>query len=81
MEGNMLTIYNADARSLSVSVINSLGKVLKKNNIENVQGIVSLDLGKLARGAKFIRVTADNRNSTFMVTDKGVTALKKEGEL
>ena len=81
MEGNMLTIYNADARSLSVSVINSLGKVLKKNNIENVQGIVSLDLGKLARGAKFIRVSADNRNSTFMVTDKGVTALKKEGEL
>ena len=63
MEGNMLTIYNADARSLSVSVINSLGKVLKKNNIENVQGIVSLDLGKLAKGAKFIRVSADNRNS------------------
>ena len=81
MEGNMLTIYNADARSLSVSVINSLGKVLKKNNIENVQGIVSLDLGKLAKGAKFIRVSADNRNSTFMLTDKGVTALKKEGEL
>ncbi|MDD5943740.1 PHB depolymerase family esterase [Fibrobacter sp.] len=81
MEGNMLTIYNADARSLSVSVINSLGKVLKKNNIENVQGIVSLDLGKLAQGAKFIRVSADNRNSTFMVTDKGVTALKKESDL
>ncbi len=81
MEGNTLTIYNADARSLSVSVINSLGKVLKKNNIENVQGIVSLDLGKFAKGAKFIRVSADNRNSTFMVTDKGVTALKKESEL
>ena len=82
MEGNTLTIYNADARSLSVSVINSLGKVLKKNSIENVQGIVSLDLGKLAKGAKFIRVSADNRNSTFMVTDKGaVKALKKEGDL
>ena len=82
MEGNMLTIYNADARSLSVSVINSLGKVLKKSNIENVQGIVSLDLGKLAKGAKFIRVSADNRNSTFMLTDKGaVKALKKEGDL
>ena len=82
MEGNMLTIYNADARSLSVSVINSLGKVLKKNSIENVQGIVSLDLGKLAKGAKFIRVNADNRNSTFMVTDKGaVKTLKKEGDL
>ena len=82
MEGNMLTIYNADARSLSVSVINSLGKVLKKNNIENVQGIVSLDLGKFAKGAKFIRVSADNRNSTFMVTDKGaVKTLKKDGEV
>ena len=82
MEGNTLTIYNADARSLSVSVINSLGKVLKKNNIENVQGIVSLALGKLAQGAKFIRVSADNRNSTFMVTDKGIVkALKKEGEV
>ena len=55
MEGNMLTIYNADARSLSVSVINSLGKVLN---------------------------SADNRNSTFMLTDKGaVKALKKEGDL
>ena len=82
MEGNMLTIYNADARTLSVSVINSLGKVLMKNSIENVQGIVSLDLGKLAKGAKFIRVSTDNRNSTFMVTDKGsVKALKKEGDL
>ena len=82
MEGNTLTIYNADARSLSVSVINSLGKVLKKNNIENVQGIVSLDLGKFAKGAKFIRVSADNRNSTFMVTDKGaVKTLKKDGEV
>ena len=81
MEGTMLTIYNADARSLSVSVINSLGKVLKKNSIENVQGIVSLNLGNLAKGAKFIRVSADNRNSTFMVTDKGIKALKKEGDL
>ena len=55
MEGNTLTIYNADARSLSVSVINSLGKVLKKNSIENVQGIVSLDLGKLAKSKVYPR--------------------------
>jgi len=82
MEGSVLTIYNADAHRLSVSVINPLGKVLKKSNIENIQGIVSLDLGKLAKGAKIIRVSADSRSSTFMVSDKGaVKALKKEGDL
>ena len=82
MEGSVLTIYNADAHRLSVSVINPLGKVLKKSNIENIQGIVSLDLGKLAKGAKIIRVNADSRSSTFMVSDKGaVKALKKEGDL
>jgi polyhydroxybutyrate depolymerase len=81
MEGNMLTIYNVDANTLKVSVIDALGKVLKKNNFSHVQGIVSLDLGKLARGTKFIRINSDYSNSTFMVTDKGVTALKKEGDL
>jgi len=82
MEGSVLTIYNADAHRLSVSVINPLGKVLKKSNIENIRGIVSLDLGKLAKGAKIIRVSADSRSSTFMVSDKGaVKALKKEGDL
>ena len=64
MEGNMLTIYNVDANTLKVSVIDALGKVLKKNNFSNVQGIVSLDLGKLARGTKFIRINSDYSNSS-----------------
>ena len=81
MEGNMLTIYNADAQILNVSIIDAMGKVLKQNNVGQVQGIVSLDLGKLARGTKFVRINADRNNSTFMVTDKGVTALKKEGDM
>ena len=81
MEGSSLTIYNVDAKTLKVSVINALGKVLKENSLQSVQGIVSFDMGKLARGTKFIRISADSQNSTFMVTDKGVTALKKEGDL
>ncbi len=81
MEGNMLTIYNADAQILNVSIIDAMGKVLRQNNVGQVQGIVSLDLGKLARGTKFVRINADRNNSTFMVTDKGVTALKKEGDM
>ena len=80
MEGNTLTIYNADARDLKVSVISALGKVLKESSVSHVQGIVSLDMGNLAKGAKFIRVSADSQNSTFMVTDKGVKSLKKEGD-
>ena len=80
MEGNMLTIYNVDANDLKVSVIDALGKVLVKNNLGHVQGIASLDLGKFAKGAKFIRINSDYSNSTFMVTDKGVTSLKKEGD-
>lgn len=80
MEGSSLTIYNVYANSLKVSVINTLGKVLKETSLEHVQGIVTLDIGKLAQGAKFIRVNSDRNNSTFLVTDKGVTALKKEGE-
>lgn len=80
MEGSSLTLYNVYANSLKVSVINTLGKVLKETSLEHVQGIVTLDMGKLAQGAKFIRVSSDRNNSTFMVTDKGVKALKKEGE-
>ena len=80
MEGSSLTIYNVYANSLKVSVINTLGKVLKETSLEHVQGIVTLDMGKLAQGAKFIRINSDRNNSTFLVTDKGVTALKKEGE-
>ena len=81
MEGNTLTLYNADANNLKVSIIDAMGKVLKQNNVGHVQGIVTLDLGKLARGAKFIRINADHNSSTFQVTDKGVRALKKEGDL
>ena len=81
MEGSSLTLYNVYANSLKVSVINTLGKVLKETSLEHVQGIVTLDMGKLAQGAKFIRVNSDRNNSTFLVTDKGVTALKKEGDL
>ena len=81
MEGNTLTIYNADANNLKLSVIDALGKVLVQNNLGHVQGIVSLDLGKLARGAKFIRINADSDRATYMVTNKGVKALKKEGDL
>ncbi len=80
MEGSSLTLYNADARSLKVSVISALGKVLKESNLGQVQGIASLDLGKLAKGAKFIRISADRVNSTYMLTDNGVKALKKEGD-
>ena len=80
MDGNMLTIYNVDARDLKVSIINALGKVLKERNLENIQGIVSLNMGDLAKGAKFIHINSDRSNSTFMVTDKGVKSLKKEGD-
>lgn len=80
MEGTTLTLYNVYANKLKVSVISALGKVLKESNLQTVQGIVTLDMGKLARGTKFIRISADSQNSTFMVNDKGVTALKKEGE-
>ena len=80
MEGTTLTLYNVYANNLKVSVISALGKVLKESNLQSVQGIVTLDMGKFARGTKFIRISADSQNSTFMVTDKGVTALKKEGD-
>jgi polyhydroxybutyrate depolymerase len=81
MDGGMLTIYNADANNLKVSVIDALGKVLAQSNPGHVQGIVTLNFGKLARGAKFIRVNADSDKATYMVTNKGVKALKKEGDL
>ena len=81
MEGGMLTIYNADANNLKVSVIDALGKVLAQSNPGHVQGIVTLNFGKLARGAKFIRINADSDRATYMVTSKGVKALKKEGDL
>lgn len=81
MDGNVLNIDNINAGTLKISVIDALGKVLKQNNLVQIYGFVSIDLGKLAKGAKFIRITADRQNSTYMLTNKGVTALKKEGDV
>ena len=80
MDGNTLSIENIRANSLKISVINALGKVIKQRDLVQIYGSVSMDLGKLAKGAKFIRVTADSQSSTYLINGTGVTSLKKEGD-
>lgn len=75
----MLTLENANASTLRVSMINALGKVIFHQTLQNAFGNVSIDMTKYtAQGAKFIRINADGLNSTYVVSGKN--ALLKEGD-
>jgi polyhydroxybutyrate depolymerase len=73
---NVITISGINAQTLTVSVMDALGKVAFSKTQHNVSGSISLDLNKTtAKGAKYLRVNADGNRDTYQI-GKTVTLMK-----
>ena len=73
---NVITISGLNAQTLTVSVMDALGKVAFSKTQHNVSGSISLDLNKTtAKGAKYLRVNADGNRDTYQI-GKTVTLMK-----
>ena len=76
---NVITISGIKAQTLTVSVMDALGKVAFSRTLHNVFGLATFDLNKTnARGAKYIRINADGNRDTYQL-GKNV-ALMKDGD-
>ena len=73
---NVITISGIKAQTLTVSVMDALGKVAFSRTLHNVFGLATFDLNKTnARGAKYIRINADGNRDTYQL-GKNVTLMK-----
>jgi polyhydroxybutyrate depolymerase len=76
---NVISISNVKAQTITVSVMDALGKVCASKTEHNVDGFMQLDLNKtMAKGAKYLRINADGNRATYQI-GKTVT-LMKEGD-
>ncbi|MBQ3716477.1 MAG: feruloyl esterase [Fibrobacter sp.] len=77
--GNILSMEGLNAHTLTISLIDVLGKVTYNKEYRNIQGSLSIDMSKYTRQkASFLRITTDGKSSTYQLTSKG--ALLKEGD-
>ena len=78
-KNNVINVSNIKAQTLTVSVMDALGKVAYSKTLHNVSGFAIFDLNQsTAVGAKFLRINADGNANTYML-DKNVMLLK-DGE-
>ena len=76
---NIITISGVKAQTITVSVMDALGKVCASKTEHNIDGFTQVDLNKtMAKGAKFLRINADGNRNTYQI-GKTVT-LMKEGD-
>ena len=76
---NIITISGVKAQTITVSVMDALGKVCASKTEHNIDGFMQVDLNKtMAKGAKFLRINADGNRATYQI-GKTVT-LMKEGD-
>ena len=74
---NVISISGIKAQTVTVSVMDALGKVAFSQTQHNVMGSMMIDLNKsTAKGAKFLRVNADGSRGTYQL-GKTVTLLKE----
>ena len=74
---NIISISNVNARTLTVSVMDALGKVAYSKTEKNVSNVVNIDLSKTtARGAKFLSINSDGSRNTYKL-GKTITLLKE----
>lgn len=74
---NIISIQNVKANTITVSVMDALGKVAFSQTQHNVNGTLNFDLNRTsAKGAKFIRINADGHRNTYQL-GKTVTLLKE----
>ena len=74
---NVISISGVKAQTITVSVMDALGKVAFSKTEHNVMGSMIVDLNKSsAKGAKFLRINADGSRGTYQL-GKTVTLLKE----
>ena len=76
---NVISIQNVKANTITVSVMDALGKVAFSQTQHNVNGTLNFDLNRTsAKGAKFIRINADGHRNTYQLGK--TVSLLKEGD-
>jgi len=74
---NVISIANVKANTITVSVMDALGKVAFSQTQHNVNGTLNFDLNRTsAKGAKYIRINADGHRNTYQL-GKTITLLKE----
>jgi len=80
-KNNVITIANIKAQTITVSVMDALGKVAFSKTQHYVNETLNFDLNKTtAKGAKYLRINIDGNRSTYQL-GKVVTLLKDDGPL
>ena len=80
-KNNVISISNVKAQTITVSVMDALGKVAFSKTQHYVNETLHFDLNKTtARGAKYLRINVDGNRSTYQL-GKTVTLLKDDGPL
>ena len=80
-KNNVISISNVKAQTITVSVMDALGKVAFSKTQHYVNETLNFDLNKTtARGAKYLRINVDGNRSTYQL-GKTVTLLKDDGPL
>ena len=65
---NIITISGVKAQTITVSVMDALGKVCASKTEHNIDGFMQVDLNKtMAKGAKFLRINADGNRGTYQL--------------
>ena len=73
---NVITISEVHAQTITISVMDDLGKVAYSRTQHHVDGAMIIDLNKTsAKGAKYIRINGDGNRNTYKL-GKTVTLMK-----
>ena len=76
---NIITISGIKAQTVTVSVMDALGKVCASQTQHYVNGFMTFDLNKsTAKGAKFLRINVDGKGATYQLGK--TVSLMKEGD-
>ena len=76
---NVITVSNVKAQTITISVMDALGKVAYSKTQHYVNGTVSYDLNKTAAmGAKFLRINIDGNRNTYQLGS--TVKLMKDGD-
>lgn len=76
---NVISISSIKAQTVTVSVMDALGKVCASKTEHNIDGFMQVDLNKtMAKGAKFLRINADGNRGTYQLGK--TVSLMKEGD-
>ncbi len=76
---NIISISGMNANTITVSVMDALGKVAYSKTMHNMRRSASFDLNKSSiKGAKYLRINADGHHDTYKLGD--TVTLLKEGD-